>query len=460
MRPSRRHFAVLLLPLLVGVGAAGPLGAGTSTAPRALVHEVPADVTVQLYVRPAGDSLTLLVRVPLASMRDMEFPMTGPGYLVLEEMEGPLRDAVRLWIADYLAVFEDGRPLPQESIQAVRLSVPSDRSFTSFAQAEAHILGAPLPPSTRLPAGQALVDARLTLPIGRETARFSLEPELAHLGVSTLSVIHYLHPDGRERVFQYRGNPGMVRLDPRWFQAAATFVWSGFLHILEGIDHLLFLLCLIIPFRRVRPLIPVVTAFTVAHSITLVAAALGLTPEALWFPPLVETLIALSIVWMALENMVGARLDRRWQLAFAFGLVHGFGFSFVLQESLQFAGSHLVTSLLAFNVGVELGQVAVLVVAVPVVGLLVRRLNERAITLILSAVVAHEAWHWMTERGGTFLAYEVNLPAADVALLATGVRWLVVALIAAGAAWGLSRGFRWLGWGGGEPARERAPSEA
>ena len=85
---------------------------------------------------------------------------------------------------------------------------------------------------------------------------------------------------------------------------------------------------------------------------------------------MIETLIALSILYMALENIVGAKFERRWFVTFAFGLVHGFGFLFRLSERLQFAGSHLVTSLLAFNIGVELGQLLVLAIAVPALGLL------------------------------------------------------------------------------------------
>ena len=162
----------------------------------------------------------------------------------------------------------------------------------------------------------------------------------------------------------------------------------GFFHILDGIDHLLFLLCLVIPFRRVIPLITIVTSFTIAHSITLGASAFGYAPSALWFPPLVETLIALSIVFMAFENIVGAKLRRRWLVAFGFGLVHGFGFSFALSESLQYAGAHLVTSLLTFNVGVELGQIAVLLVTVPLLGLLFRHLvPERLGIILLSAII-------------------------------------------------------------------------
>lgn len=415
-----------------------PEPAGAAAVSAASRHEVPADVTVQMYVHPGDGGLEILVRIPLEALRDVEWDLQGPGYLVLEGIEPRLRDAVHLWVVEYLRTFEDGRALPDETVEAVRISIPSDRSFRSFAEARALLAGPALPPGTLLPANQALVDARLAVPITRRDARFSLEPELAHLGVSTLSVIHFVTPDGAERVFQYRGNPGRVHLDPGWLQAALTFVRGGFLHILEGLDHLLFLLCLVIPFRRVRPLVPVVTAFTVAHSITLVAAALGLTPSAPWFPALVETLIALSIVWMALENLVGSGLGRRWQLAFAFGLIHGFGFSFVLQDSLQFAGRHLVTSLLAFNVGVELGQLAALVVAVPVLNALFRRVRVRVGTVVLSALVAHTAWHWMTERGGDLLAYDFAWPVMDGLFLATALRWAMVGVIAAGAAWGLS----------------------
>ena len=228
-----------------------------------------------------------------------------------------------------------------------------------------------------------------------------------------------------------------MRLDPRWHQAALRFVVSGFWHILDGIDHLLFLLCLVIPFRRLRPLVIIVTAFTVAHSITLIASAFGFAPDALWFPPLIETLIAVTIVYMALENIVCAAMgklagdvSRRWIIAFAFGLVHGFGFSFALRESLQFAGDHLVTSLLAFNIGVEIGQIAVLLVLIPALDLLFRYvLPERLGIIILSALVAHTAWHWMIERGEQLAKFP--FPKIDAAFLASAMRGLMAMLILA-----------------------------
>jgi hypothetical protein len=205
-----------------------------------------------------------------------------------------------------------------------------------------------------------------------------------------------------------------------------------------------------------RPLILLVTAFTVAHSITLGAAALGIVPDALWFPPLIETLIAASIVYMALENILGARLQRRWLIAFAFGLVHGFGFSFALGESLQFAGSHLATSLFAFNVGVEIGQLLVLAVAVPVLSSALERVPERAGVIVLSALVAHTAWHWMIDRGASLREYRVTLPAFDAALLLSAMRAALVLLVAAGAAWLLAELYRRLSLDGREPEVERS----
>ena len=167
------------------------------------------------------------------------------------------------------------------------------------------------------------------------------------------------------------GGSGRVRLDPTWYEASFGFVKLGVEHILSGIDHMLFLLCLVIPFRRVRPLIPVITAFTLGHSITLIGTAYNLAPVGAWFPPFVEAAIAASIFYMAIENIVGANLRRRWIIAALFGLVHGFGFADILKEQLQFAGSYLLVSLVSFNIGIEIGQLAVLCVFIPALALLV-----------------------------------------------------------------------------------------
>jgi len=252
-----------------------------------------------------------------------------------------------------------------------------------------------------------------------------------------VTVLRFLPHGGAVRAFEFTSDPGLLRLDPHWYQAARQFVQLGFLHILDGTDHLLFLFCLVIPYRRFRSLIPIVTAFTVAHSITLIASAYNLAPDALWFPPLIETLIAASIVYMALENIVGAStVHRRWLIAFGFGLVHGFGFSFALRETLQFAGSHLLTSLLSFNIGVELGQLLVLLLMIPALEALFRFVvAERVGTIILSALVAHTGWHWMIDRWDTFRKFRIEWPAFDAAWFAAALRWAMIAVILAGLVW-------------------------
>src|SRR5262249_46399928 len=248
----------------------------------------------------------------------------------------------------------------------------------------------------------------------------------------------FVLPDGTIRAFEFTGEPGLVHLDPGWFQAASRFAVEGFWHILDGTDHLLFLCCLVIPFRRFVSLVPIVTAFTLAHSVTLIGSAYGLAPDGLWFPPLVETLIAASIVYMAIENIAGSNLvyKRRWMIAFGFGLIHGFGFSFALRETLQFAGSHLLASLVAFNVGIEIGQLLVLLALIPALMLLFRyALAERMGVIILSVLVAHTGWHWMTERADKLRQYRIAWPDFSAGAVAVMLRWLAIVVAVAGLAW-------------------------
>ena len=400
----------------LGVSLALALGFLLTLSAWVSAHEIPSDVTIRSFVKAEGTVLRFLVRVPLAAMRDFEWPVYGPGYLDLEAAHPLLPRAAALWIAQSVEFYEN---------------------------ALAHVKGARLPPDTELVWQQAMLDVLLEYPIASESSDFAVNPRLANLGMRTTTVLRFVLSGERTRDYQYNGDPGLLRLDPRWYHAATRFVVSGIHHILSGIDHLLFLLCLVVPLRSVRRLVPVVTSFTVAHSITLIASAFGIAPATLWFAPLIEWLIALSIVYMAFENIIGARLDRRWLITFGFGLVHGFGFSFVLKEQLQFGGSHLLTSLLAFNVGVEIGQVLVLVLMIPLLHLLFHQVvQERVGVILLSALAAHTAWHWSTERGQALLQYDFQLPALNWIFLASVLRWLMLFLIVVGVLWAMYELFR------------------
>ena len=439
----------LLLSLLVAVAA----GLLLSPAPRA--HEVPADVRIQMFIKPDGQLLRVLVRVPMASINDIPWPQRQDGMLdfASPELGRTLAEAATQGIADQLLRVRKrrgARLLPRVSAGIV--SLPSDLSFESFDAALAHITGPRLPDDTSLMSTQGLLDVAFEYRIQSDQSKFAIHPNFRQLGLSVLTVLRFLPPGGTERALALHDDPGIVHIDPSWMQAVRLFVEQGFFHILDGIDHLLFLLCLVIPFRRFRTLVPIVTAFTVAHSITLIASAYDMAPSGLWFPPFVETLIAASIVYMALENIAAsagassagaaspeanaARVRRRWIVTFAFGLIHGFGFSFALREELQLAGAHVLTSLLSFNVGVELGQLLVLAIVVPVLTLAFRFVvTERIGAIILSALVAHTGWHWMIDRGSALLLYQFEWPAMDAAFFALMLRWAILIVALGGIAW-------------------------
>ena len=401
-------------------------------------HDIPNDVTVQAFLKPEGQHLTFLLRVPLKAMRDIDYPQQGNGFLDLERLDPLLPDAATLWVSDFTEIYEEDTRLEKPRVVAIRISLPSDKSFETYEEGLAHVSAPKLNNDMKLVWDQVMMDVQIEYTIHNDRARFSINADgLGRLGLHTITALRFMPPGTPVRAFEFAGGEGLIRLQPQWYQAALRFVRLGFEHILDGTDHLLFLFCLVVPFRRFGALIPVVTSFTVAHSITLIASAYNFAPDALWFPPLIEMLIAVSIVYMALENIVGTEtVHRRWMIAFGFGLVHGFGFSFALRQTLQFAGAHMLTSLLSFNIGVELGQLLVLVILIPALELLFRHfVAERMGTIILSALVTHTAWHWMVERWEVFSRYRIQWPTLNAAFLASAMRWMMVIVFIAGVYW-------------------------
>lgn len=402
--------------------------------------DVPLSVAVQAYIKPEGNNLRVLLRVPMDALGEVDFPTRGvPGSLIFSEADSALETATNVYILNALQFFEDDRMLEEKTLERVRVSLPSDRSFNSFEQAIENVNKERLADSTDLYWRQGMLDVLVTYPIRSSESRFSVDARLAGLGVETNTVLRFVLPSGAERPFSFVGNPGLVFLDPSWFQASWRFIELGFKHILAGMDHLLFLLCLLIPMRSVRALVPVITSFTVAHSITLIASVFGVLPSVLWFPPLIETLIALSIVYMAFENIVGFKQENRWLVTFGFGLIHGFGFSFLLTESMQFAGAHLITALLSFNVGVEFGQLLVLVLVVPLLRILFKHVvAEKVGIILLSALVAHSAWHWMAERWSALMDYDIRMPIVNSDFYTGLWQWGMLIVVAASVLWAMN----------------------
>ena len=159
-------------------------------------HDIPGDATVQMFVKPEGDRLRLLARVPLASMQEIEFPVLGPGYLDLAEADEELRDAAMMWIVDQVRLYEDGSPLGRPELLATQVSIPSDRSFASYEEALAHVTGPGLPETTQLVWQQALLDVLIEYSIQSDEAEFTIDPRLERLALRVNTVLRFLPPVG------------------------------------------------------------------------------------------------------------------------------------------------------------------------------------------------------------------------------------------------------------------------
>jgi len=397
---------------------------------------IPNDATFHIFVKPANQKLHLLLRLPLRAMGDFDVPTVDPGFLDLPRIEPALRNIARSGILSQITMYEDNLTLSAPRILAARASLPSDSSFRTYEMAVKHVLGPGLKPGTLLYWQQSLLDVLIEYDIRSDNANFSIDTNFTGRALNVITELKYLPQSGTVRSFEYEGYPGLVRLEPHWHQAAWYFIQSGFTYVFSTLDHWLLLICLVLPFSRVRPMILVTAAFALSHSITLFASAYEVIPTGLWFPSFLQTAIAISIIYAAFENIIGANLVFRWPAAFGFGLVYGFAFNSVITPTLQFAGSYSSLSRLAFNLGLELGFFVALS-SIILVLTTIRRLpvNERLGIIIASALIAHTGWHWMREHSAELIQYQFTWPTLDVRLLKVLIKWLMLSLITSAAYW-------------------------
>lgn len=181
---------------------------------------------------------------------------------------------------------------------------------------------------------------------------------------------------------------------PSVWSTIGSFILLGIEHILTGYDHIAFLIGLIVVGLSFREVLKIITAFTIAHSITLLLAALQILSLNSRF---VESVIALSICYIALENLFKKKVKYRWLITFCFGLVHGFGFASALQE-LIVGKANLVLSVVSFNFGVETGQLMIFFILLPVLHLLKQKMEFRKVTAGVSVVIFILGFAWLIER--------------------------------------------------------------
>jgi hypothetical protein len=227
-------------------------------------------------------------------------------------------------------------------------------------------------------------------PLGAFTIR--CEP-LTELGADHKTIARIVR-DGRSEQFVFQQDVTYEAKERGFAASAAQFLELGIHHIFVGYDHLAFLIALVLPRQRWLDLVKIVTSFTVAHSLTLALA----TFDVVRLPAtLVEAGIALSVAWVALENLWSKTFKRRWVVSFLFGLVHGFGFANVLKE-LDLGRSALAASLVFFNVGVEVGQVAIVSLLLPFLWLLARTPAYAASVKLGSLAIFVAGVYWFFER--------------------------------------------------------------
>lgn len=302
----------------------------------------------------------------------------------------------------------------------LELRAVNDRTWSVFWRAP-DVQGRPMPITPKVEGGCRFEQQPALAFDGRGwSARWLMQCDEGLQGASfTIESLERTRTDVLVRYEFAPGEPGnawrllpsepsfLVPEDPGALEVFTSYFWLGVEHILLGLDHLLFVLALLLLIRNVPLLIGAITAFTVAHSITLGLAAVG------WLnvpgPP-VEAVIALSIVFLAVEIVKDGEGDRRlsvrapWLISFGFGLIHGLGFGSALKE-IGLPQTEILLALFAFNLGVEAGQIA-FVFAVLAVGWCLRRLfsgwNTRRARIAVSYVIGSIAAFWLVERIAAF----------------------------------------------------------
>lgn len=314
---------------------------------------------------------------------------------------------------DGLSLVVDGARL-RGSVDTLRLHrVGTEPGFATLDEAKLAVAEGAMP-SSPLFVGDTVADIVIRYVADTRIRSYSisstLDPGLPGQEMTANLILDY--GGDTPKVFRSRGlmlEP--VEVTQSHMGAFVSFVWEGVRHILEGLDHVLFVVCLVIGATALRSLLWRVTGFTLGHSVTLALGFFGFVPTGAWFIPAVETGIALSIIYAAWTALRGdahstEAESRILVITILIGLLHGLGFSFVLQEILQVSSPNIWQSLLAFNVGVEIGQLSIVLLIWPAMALL-RRANVKAWRIAktgLAVGCSIVAGVWTFERVGQVLA--------------------------------------------------------
>lgn len=249
------------------------------------------------------------------------------------------------------------------------------------------------------PAGNLFINFNFDLPNAGQAATLGIHLQIFDRFGADYKVLGRLRHQGRVQQMIFTEATPLFQFDLREGGASLVrqlraFALLGIEHIFIGIDHIMFLFGLLVIGGRFLDLVKIVTSFTISHSITLILAALQIVALPGW---LIESAIALSIVYIAGENFFVQKIDTRWVVTGLFGLIHGFGFANVLGD-LGLPSRALVPSLFAFNLGVEIGQIVIVTLFLPLVWLIMKTAYQRLFVRICSAIILFFGATWFLER--------------------------------------------------------------
>ena len=199
---------------------------------------IPEDVNVKIFAKPQGNQLELLVRVPLAAVKDIQMPTRGDaGYLDLAAIKSMLPGAARYWIANCLEVSANGAILKPD-VSAARISASADQSFNSYSSAAANLAAPDMPASSDVFWDQVWFDIQFTYPLSSESPDIAIRPAFASLGVHVNTDVQYVPSDGSAREFSFEGDPGVVHLSATWADAVGQFLRHGAVLVFTSADFL------------------------------------------------------------------------------------------------------------------------------------------------------------------------------------------------------------------------------
>jgi hypothetical protein len=396
--------------------------------------DLPPEIILEGYIKPEDGRLRQLVRIPLVFLQPFNLPKRGPGYIDLAKTDEVLRVAAAA-AAEQIQLREDGALLVP-TVRQAKVSLLSDRSFRSYEAALAHLRGPPLPVETNLFWNQGFFDAEIEYPIRSAEGRFSIRTDvMPGLGLRVKLQLAFLPQGKPARHYVLSGGSGWVALDPRWYDAAWFFVRHGFGDAVT-VERFVFLLCLLAPFAQWRAVLALALVLGVLQALTTSGTALGAIANTRWLGEIALVGTAAATLLAAIANLGTPRVRRRWLLAGLVGSLSGFALGVLFAELRQFAGSHVAVAILAFDVALVLAVVVAAAVAWAIMHLVARVLGARLAIVVVSAILGHQAWHWMFERGHEF-AHELEHAGhagLRTALIITGL-WLIPALLLGAGAW-------------------------